>query len=146
MTSWNYHERLEKGSGVVTKWLDSSHMSVKTQANLERTLDQLRQLPQTNWTRPHASSLGHHTYVIRFRDVTGKQLRIFGHFYLPHPSFVMTCHGYEKDSVYFPSNYKDLAKEYKLTCDSSFSSETIMYRRSCEICGGKTGSPGPSSS
>ncbi len=132
--SWNYHEGLAKDKGIVTEWLISTRMDKKTQANLDRTLDQLRQQPQTNWSRPHASSLGDHIYVIRFKNSTGGQLRIFGHFHLPYGTFAMTLHGYEKDSKYHPPDYQARAKEYKANCDSDFSAQTRMYRDMCDIC------------
>jgi hypothetical protein len=132
--SWNYHERLAKGKGIVTEWIISTRMDKKTQANLDRTLEQLRQQPQTNWSRPNASSLGDHIYVIRFKSSKGGQLRIFGHFHLLHDTFAMTLHGYEKDRKYHPPDYQARAKEYKACCDSDFSTQTRKYRDMCDIC------------
>lgn len=132
---WNYHERLDRDAGVVTAWITESHLSVKAQANLERTLDQLRQMPKPSWSKPApASNIGDHTYVIRFKDVTGKQLRVFGHFFDEHSAFVMTLTGYEKDDVYYPSNYKELAQRHRTTCGQKFHASTIKFRKYCEVC------------
>ena len=132
--NWNYHERLAKGKGIVTEWISSSRMDKKTQANLDRTLEQLRQQPQTNWSRPNASCLGDHIYVIRFKSSNGGQFRIFGHFYLLHTSFAMTLHGFEKDSKYHPADYQARTKEYKASCDSDFQAQTRKYRNMCDSC------------
>ena len=132
---WNYHERLESGRGVITTWIKTARMSKKAQANLERTLDQLRQLPKTSWSKPQpASSLGHHTYVIRFREVTGAQLRVFGHFFDDHSAFVMTFEGYEKDNVYYPNDYKKVAKRHRAECDPNFSDNTVKFGNYCALC------------
>lgn len=132
---WNYHERRDGETGVVTTWIAGSHLSVKAQARLERALDQLRQMPKTSWSKPApASNIGDHTYVIRFKDVTGKQLRVFGHFFDAHSAFVMTFTGYEKDDVYYPSNYQEVAQRHRTACDKEFHRATVQFRRYCEIC------------
>ena len=135
ISRWNYHERLESDSGVITAWIEAEHLSKKAQANLERALDQLRQLPKTSWSKPQpASNIGNHTYVIRFRDVTGAQLRVFGHFFDNHSTFVMTFDGCEKDDVYYPKNYQKMAKQHKADCDARFSDKTVKFREYCALC------------
>lgn len=135
ISRWNYHERVESEEGVITAWIMSTNMSKKAQANFERTLDQLRQLPKTSWSKPQpASSLGHNTYVIRFRDVSGAQLRVFGYFFDDHEAFVMTFEGMEKDNVYYPKNYQEMAKRHKAECDKSFSDKTVKFRDNCSLC------------
>jgi hypothetical protein len=131
---WNYHERLVKGHGVISTFL--SHLSCKkASARLERSLDQLRPLPKMDWSKPHpASNIGHHTYVIRFKDSSSQQLRIYGHFYDPHHCFVMTADGYEKDDEYYPSNYQESAAAHKRECDGNFVGKTIQFPDYCEVC------------
>ena len=134
---WNYHERQEDGDGdgSISKWIKTSHLSIKSQAKLDRTLDQLRQLPKTSWSKPQpASSLGHHIYVIRFKDVNGTQHRIFGYFFDEHKAFVMMFEGYEKDNVYYPCNYQKMAQQHKTDCDKDFYKNTIKFGDYCKIC------------
>lgn len=138
---WNYHERQDKhGRGVITLWQTS--LGKKAQANLERTLDQLKRMPKQAWSKPApASNIGDHTYVIRFKDVTGLPLRVFGHFFDPHASFVMTFDGYEKDNVYYPSGYEALAQRHRVACDQAFFDSTIRYKHHCSICTEHAGPP-----
>lgn len=132
---WNYHERIEKEKFIITSWIEKSHMSVKAKARFERALDQLKRLPKTSWSKPNpASSLGHNTYVIRFKDVSGAQMRVFGHFYDPHSSFVMTFTGTEKDDVYYPTDYEKMAKQYRDFCNKDFSKASGKYRHYCALC------------
>jgi len=133
--SWNYHERTNRGEAVITKWLRDSRIDKKAQARFERALDQLQQLPKTSWHKPNpASNIGHHTYVIRFTDASRAQLRVFGHFFDPHSSFVMTFNGHERDNVYYPTNYQVLAQRYRTTCDSGFYTQTSPFSNRCSIC------------
>lgn len=135
VAKWNYHERLEREKTVVEEWLGSKQVSKKARANFERALDQLRQLPKTKWSKPApASNIGDHTYVIRFKDETSKQLRVFGHFFDDHKSFVMTFDGFEKDDVYHPNNYQEVAQRHRSACDQDFSRLTRYFRHYCEIC------------
>lgn len=134
-SKWNYHERLDGDVGVITKWTKKEHLSKKSLAKLDRSLDQLKQLPKTSWSKPQpASSLGHSIYVIRFKDVNGSQLRIFGHFFDDHSAFVMTFEGYEKDNVYYPNDYATMAQRHKSNCDKGFSSKTVKYPDYCALC------------
>lgn len=133
-SNWNYHERKEGSEGVISEWIKTSHLSNKSQAKMDRSLDQLKQLPKTSWSRPHASSLGNSIYVIRFKDVNGTQLRVFGHFFDDHKAFVMTFEGYEKDNVYYPSTYPKMAQRHKADCDKDFSNKTIKFGNYCALC------------
>ena len=135
---WNYHERAELHEGVITKWMQRAHLSAKTRARLDRSLDQLRDLPKTSWSKPNpASNVGDHIYVIRFTDVTNQQLRVFGHFCDEHCSFVMTFDGSEKDNVYYPNNYQAVGKRHKTACDADFQGKTIKFEDRCSICKSK---------
>ena len=131
----NFHERIDRGTGVISRWIDDSKWATKTRANFDRSIDQLRALPKSAWSKPNpASKIGNHTYVIRFKDVTSAQLRIFGHFFDSHHAFVMTLEGYEKDDVYYPKKYEKMADGYRITCDKDFSSTTVPFETLCAIC------------
>ena len=132
---WNYHERIDKGTAVITVWISSSHLSKKAQARLERALDQLRHMPKTNWSKPApASNIGDHTYVIRFKDESGTQHRVFGHFHDPHRAFILTLSGYEKDDVYYPRNYQEVAQRHRVSCEAEFHALTRRFRHYCALC------------
>lgn len=132
---WNFHERYEDGQKVISDWIEESDWSAKTRANFDRALDQLRSQPKRLWSKPNpASSLGNHTYVIRFKDVTSAQLRVFGHFFDDHQTFVMTLNGYEKDDVYYPKKYESLAQHYRAVCDENFCGATVPFEDRCNIC------------
>lgn len=131
---WNFHEILDRHSkGIVTA--AGRDLGKKGEARLERALDQLRQVPKTSWTRPKASSLGNHIYVIRFKDAAQVQRRLFGHFRDSHYAFVMTLLGYEKDDVYHPSDYKEKSQDYHLACKQDFGRKTQPYGEYCGLCG-----------
>lgn len=131
---WNYHEQLNRTRGVISHWAEREKISKKAMASLERALDQLRQLPMNRWERPHASKIGDHTFVIRFTDVKRVQLRVFGHFYQPHKSFVMTGTGSEKDYVYTPKNYAQIAADAREVCIQDFARRTKSYLHYCDLC------------
>ncbi len=131
--AWNYHERVADARGVMSAW--KRQQPVALQAKFDRVLDQLRQMPKSQWHKPApASALGNHIYVIRFTDVTKKQIRLFGHFFDAHQAFVMTFDGYEKDNVYYPAHYQALGSAYKQRCDADFQSCTQQLDQRCQIC------------
>ncbi|HXA48565.1 MAG TPA: hypothetical protein VNW52_13100 [Burkholderiaceae bacterium] len=120
---WGYRCFLSsRGDDVIDEWL--STISKKGKAKLERTLEHLCVQPKTEWDRPHASSLGHHIYVIRFKDETGMQHRVFGHFHDKEKTFALTLTGFEKDDKYHPSDYHERATDNKSICDASYPSRT----------------------
>lgn len=132
---WNFHERQNRGTGVVTDWIIDSKWSTKTRANFDRTLEQLKAQPKKSWSKPSpASKIGNHTYVIRFKDVSSSQLRLFGHFFDEHSTFVMTMEGFEKDDVYYPKNYESMAEAYRVECDKDFLVTTFPFENFCDIC------------
>jgi hypothetical protein len=135
-SGWNFHERVDRSTGVITEWIASENFSIKTRANFDRAIDQLRHQPKRSWSKPNpASKIGNHTYVIRFNEVSSKQLRLFGHFFDEHGSFVMTMEGYEKDNVYYPKKYESLAEAYRVLCDKDFHLTTRSFENTCSICG-----------
>jgi hypothetical protein len=137
VAKWNFHERVDerKKNGVISTWITKDHLSKASQAKFDRALDQLKTLPKAYWSKPNpASSIGNHTFVIRFSDVNRSQLRVFGHFFDNHECFVMTANGYEKDNVYYPTNYQDVAKAFKEQCDKDFSGSTAKFSHYCAIC------------
>lgn len=132
---WNFHELLDRDEGAISKWIRSARWSAKTRANFDRSLDQLKHLPKQHWSKPNpASKIGNHTYVIRFRDVTSTQLRVFGHFHDAHSAFTMTFEGVEKDDEYHPKNYEDVAEAHRSTCNRNFDASTCAFEQRCEPC------------
>ena len=103
--NWQFRCMLSaRGTCVIKPWL--ADISMTGQANLDRSIEHLHPLPQQDWHKPHpASNIGDSIYVIRFKDETRKQHRIYGHFHNSGYSFVMTLDGYEKDGKYYPSKY-----------------------------------------
>ena len=129
---WNFHQRAHKTKGVISTTIKESNWSKKTRAHFDRAIDQLKHLPMRSWSKPQpASKIGDHTYVIRFKDSNSSQLRIFGHFHHDHHAFVMTFDGYEKDYVYYPENYQDLAKQHRKDCDAEFAVKTQAFEKLC---------------
>jgi hypothetical protein len=121
---WRFMCRLEaRGTCAIKPWLQ--RISVKGQANLDRTIEHLRSQPEQNWSRPKASPLGNHLYVIHFKDQTGMQHRVFGHFAGDNLSFVMTLTGYEKDDTYHPPNYQSTTDRYRTHCEGNRNAHTI---------------------
>ena len=93
-------------------------------ANMDRQLDQLSQLPKSLWTRPRASALGDHIYVIRFKDESGMQHRLFGHFVPGTRRFVLTLTGFEKDDKYYPADYEERAAKIRDVVNADFKTHT----------------------
>lgn len=131
----SFHERIDREKAVITAWLDGGTVTKKAKGRLDYALDQLAQLPQQMWCKPQpASSLGNHTYVIRFKENGGGQLRIFGHFSAFHSAFVMTFDGFEKDNVYHPHDYEERAVSHKDKCEANASKSSVAFRDRCEPC------------
>lgn len=138
-TTWqgkhSFHERQDRGTAVITAWLDGGGVTKKAKGRLDYALDQLSQLPRQLWRKPEpASSLGNHTYVIRFKETGGGQLRIFGHFSPFHSAFVMTFDGFEKDNVYHPHDYEKRAISHKEKCEKDAAKFSVSFRNRCESC------------
>lgn len=130
---WNYHERHDGKNAVISEWRNS--VQKKVRVKMDRSLDQLRQMPKVEWHKPApASNIGDHIYVIRFTDQTGMQIRVFGHFHDPHEAFVMTFVGHEKDGKYVPSNYQELAQGHRARCSDQFQKRTQPYGDRCALC------------
>lgn len=103
-TPWNILLlRDEDGRNRLEEW--SAGVSLTGHARRDTTIKFLRAEPQMRWDRPHASSLGNNAYVIRFKDQTGYQHRLFGFFSLVHHAFVICLAGYEVGSKYHPTDY-----------------------------------------
>lgn len=108
---------------MIDRWVSKS-LSKKARANLDRTLEHLCVQPKTEWSRPHASPLGNHIYVIRFKDENRSQHRVAGHFHNETHLFVMTEPAIEKDDNYDPPNLTELAVHNKAVCDADFNGRT----------------------
>ena len=125
--NWNIHELHDRGTGVISEFVAGRACSKKAAAKFDRTLDHLVQVDKTSWSRPHASPLGDHIYVIRFTDENRTQLRVFGHFEDLEHCFVMTLSGGEKDDQYEPSNYASQTQDRRTLVSSDFFGRTSVY-------------------
>lgn len=101
---------------VIDEW--HGDLSATARANFQRAREHLSAQPKAAWSRPHASPLGNHIYVIRFKDESRMQHRVCGHFPEDRDFFVMTLPAIEKDDKYEPSNYIQLATTRKNECDA----------------------------
>lgn len=98
---WDYRCYVdEKGNNIIIDWL--RNLSPKARQNLKRTLEQLATKPRDAWSRPQASPLGDHIYVIHFRDENRTQWRIYGEHDDGHKCFVLTNFGTERGGQYDP--------------------------------------------
>ncbi|MFY3697388.1 type II toxin-antitoxin system RelE/ParE family toxin [Achromobacter xylosoxidans] len=107
---------------VVDGW--HKKLSPTARANFMRARQQLAHQPMTSWSRPHASPLGNHIYVIRFKDENRTQHRVFGHFEQTDSAFVMSVTGYEKDSVYYPKTYVADVSSARSVCEGNYEKRT----------------------
>lgn len=120
---------------MISAWIEDARWAPKTRANFDRSLDQLRHLSKQQWSKPNpASKTGNHTYVIRFRDVSSTQLRVYGHFYDAHHAFTMTLEGYEKDDIYHPKEHAELAERHRTYCNQNFEKRTLPFEERCDPC------------
>lgn len=108
---------------VIQPWLLST-VPKKGRIKLQRTLEQLAAQPRSEWSKPNAAFVKNHIYVIRFKDENSTEHRIYGHFTDDSLCFVMTLTGIEKDNVFKPSNYAELAIANKRVCDQDFPTRT----------------------
>jgi hypothetical protein len=84
----------------------------------------LAQQPSDRWSRPHASPLKNHSYVIRFKDENGAQHRMFGFFARQHHTFVICFAGHEKDNKYHPPDYEARVAKCKSLVELDFKKRT----------------------
>lgn len=92
-----------------------STLDCKALIDLRRAMQHLQTKASQYWARPHASPLGNHIYVIRFKSAQG-QFRLFGHHDDNLRAFVITAHGVEKGRRYVPRNYEDIANRRMEQC------------------------------
>lgn len=117
--AWRFRCLLStRGEDLIDRW--HSKISKRGRAKLERAMEHLAVQEKSEWTRPDASCIGNHIYVIRFKDENSTQHRIAGHFHENSNVFVLTQPVIEKDNEYDPRNFADLASDHKATCDDDF--------------------------
>lgn len=104
-----------RGVDLIDAWHNT--LSKKARAKLERAMEHLAVQEKTEWSRPHASSLGNRIYVIRFSDENRTQHRVAGHFHGESNVFILTQPAIEKDDQYDPENLLSLAGSLKDDCD-----------------------------
>lgn len=123
---------LHRNCGVIDDFIKSKECSRKAEGKLDARLDFLIDQEKIDWTRPEASSLSDGLYVVRFTDENRKQLRVFGHFCDVHHCFVMTLTGYEKDGIYFPSEYLKKSNDNRKFVEQGFFQKTVRYADKCD--------------
>lgn len=113
LTPWRIYWYLtDSGRNVFSKW--DEKLSVKARVKRNTALKYLRVEPLSRWTRPEASPLGNHLYVIHFNDENSTAHRMCGFIDLEHHAFVICATIIEKDGIYIPDDYEKrtlLAKE-----------------------------------
>lgn len=125
---WKYRcFKDHRGLDVIDPW--HKKLSAAARANFTRARQQLSHQPLTSWSRPHASPLGDHIYVIRFRDENRTQHRVFGHIEQAHTSFVMSVTGTERDNVYSPKTYIKDVGDARNVCGGQY------HERTCDCLG-----------
>jgi len=114
----------EKGNNIIIEWL--KNLSPKARQNLKRTLEHLAAKPRDAWSRPQASPLRDHIYVIHFKDENRTQWRIYGEHDDEHKCFVLTNYGTERDGQYDPpsADCSDTAKRRMVDVRQSWDART----------------------
>jgi len=102
-----------------------STLSVKGRARRDVAIKFLRVQPSTRWSRPQSSPLGDNCYVIRFKDQTGFQHRLFGYQDIKHHAFVICFEGYEQNDEYHPADYAERIKQCRTEVGDLFDERTV---------------------
>ncbi|WP_431107626.1 hypothetical protein [Variovorax paradoxus] len=124
-TVWEFRLWLTAtGRNEHAKW--DSELSKKGRARRNVSMKFLRDKPAAQWSRPEASPLGDHVYVIRFKDENGTQHRLFGYHDLDHHAYVICFEGFEKDHVYHPPNYEERVRKCRSDIKGQFDQRTIV--------------------
>lgn len=123
-TSWAFRLWLSpSGRNELSKW--DAKLSTQGKARRNTAMKFLRVQPAERWSRPQASPLSDHVYVIRFHDETHSQHRLFGYFDLDHHAFVICFAGNEKDGVYHPADYVQRTIRCRQELSGHFSERTV---------------------
>ncbi len=113
----------QSGKNEFTAW--NASLSAAGKARRNAALKFLRVQPEQRWARPYASFIGHHGYVIRFKDETGFQHRLFGFFDPTHHSFVISVIGFEQNDVYHPKDYVKRTTERRVDVLADYGQRTV---------------------
>ena len=113
----------ENGRNDFIDW--DARLSQAARARRASTMKFLRVQPEARWSRPHASPIRNNSYVIRFHDETGAQLRLFGFFSLEHHAFVICVIGREVGDKYYPKDYEERIARCKAVAQPAFHERTV---------------------
>lgn len=101
---WDFRSIMAgQGQTLYDKVMNEIPKSARASSNV--ALRFLRQQPLARWSRPKASALGDHLYVIRFKDDSSKQRRFFDFAEPANHCFVICLYRFEKDGKYQPADY-----------------------------------------
>jgi hypothetical protein len=113
------------GRNDFAKW--NSRLSAKARANRDVKMRFLKVQPLSRWTRPTASPLGKHLYVIHFQDENGSAHRLCGFVSIEHHAFVICVTITEKDGKYNPTDYEARTLQAKNHVDGAFNERTNKW-------------------
>ena len=111
------------GRNNFAKW--DAKLSLKGRIKRNTALKYLRVEPLSRWTRPEASPLGNHLYVIHFSDENGAAHRMCGFIDLSNHAFVICVTMIEKDGKYNPDDYEARTLKAQLEIQSQFKKFTL---------------------
>ena len=121
---WEYRLYVTpSGRNDIAKW--DAKLSARARAKRNTNMKFLRDKPATQWSRPSASPISDNVYVIRFKDENGSEHRMFGYHDLQYHAFVICFEGYEKDNVYYPTDYEERVKKFRTEIAGKFDERTI---------------------
>lgn len=120
---WKFLHYLSKsGRNDIAAW--DVDLSKKARANRNTAMRYLKVQPSDRWSRPLASPLGDHLYVIHFRDENGSAHRLCGFFDADHHAFVICVTIIEKDGKYKPENYEQRTNQARANVAGAFEQRT----------------------
>lgn len=120
---WTFRLYLSpSGRSELDKW--DRRLSASGKASRDVNMRFLSHQPLERWTRPHASPVGDHVYVIRFHDESRSQHRLIGYFAPEYRSFVICVAALEQDNQYHPADYVDRTIQCRASIGSAFIERT----------------------
>jgi hypothetical protein len=121
---WAYYWYLtDSGRNNFIKW--DARLSTTAKVKRNTAMKYLRVQPLSRWSRPEASSLGNHIYVIHFNDENRTSHRICGFVDLEHHAFVICATMIEKDGAYHPADYETKTLSAQINVQGNFGKHTL---------------------
>ncbi|MDO9404897.1 MAG: hypothetical protein Q7T87_12765 [Polaromonas sp.] len=129
---WEFrHYLTDSGRNDMEKW--DANLSKRGRANRDTAMRYLRNQPIERWTRPEASSIGDHLYVIHFKDENGSAHRLCGFFDLDYHAFVICVTIIEKDGKYKPKDYEKSTIQARANVAGVFEQRTASCTWGCDL-------------